>query len=61
MSHRPDRPFPLPEYEVEVGEGEHEDTDKGGDSAAKDGGEHVPQGDDNSPIFVAYASEEALE
>ena len=51
----------LPEYEVEVGEGEHEDADKSGGCAAEDGGERVPQGDDHSAVFVAYARQEALE
>ena len=51
----------LPEYEVEVGEGEHEDAGKSGGCAAEDGGERVPQGDDHSAVFVAYARQEALE
>ena len=51
----------LPEYEVEVGEGEHEDADKSGGGAAEDGSEHVPQGHDHSAVLVAYAGQEALQ
>ena len=55
-----ERSTSLPEYEVEVGEGEHEDAGKGGDGAAEDGGEHVPQGYDHSAVFVSYARQKAL-
>ena len=52
---------PLPEYEVEVGEGEHEDADERGGGAAEDGSEHVPQGHDHPTVLVADAGQEALE
>ena len=55
-----ERSSSLPGYKVEVGEGEHEDADESGDGAAEDGSEHVPQGYDNSTVFVSYARQKAL-
>lgn len=50
----------VPDDEVELGSGQHEDAQQGGEGAIKHGGEHVLQSQDGALVPVANGSEESL-